>query len=304
MKNMRIPLWIAFGVAILGVILGSFLDLQLSTAIASKTNMVGITISAIGPTLGFCGLCLVGGGFLALGFRKEEYPSIIIRIMFFGAAVLLYGASVFFAGKEYFSVNGFNNSSLKWLGYVIAALPLGGVTFLGYYLFKDTKQARPWAILGVAAIICFIALVPLVTVLKEIFHRPRFRAICEYPHVIFHPWYERCANYQGLMEEYSLKSEEFKSFPSGHTAEISVLFPAIVFMPLLNEKLKKIQLPCFIAAGVLTVVVAFARIMAAAHFLSDVSMAASLMLGTTIVGNEIVMSAKVFKVYEEPAKEK
>ena len=303
MKCMRIPLCIVFGIAILGVILGSFADFQVSTAIASKTNMVGIALSAIGPTIGFCGLALVGGGFFALGFRKEEYSRKTVRIVFFGLAALIYAVSVFFAGQEYFSVNGFNKPELKWLGYLIAAVPLGGAEFLGYRLFKDTTRARPWAILGIITVICFIALVPLVTVLKEIFHRPRFRAISDYQDIVFHPWYQRCANYQDLMAQYQIKSEEFKSFPSGHATEISILFPVIVFMPLLNDKLARVQSRCFVAAGMLTILVAFARILAGAHFLSDVSMAVALMLATTIAGNEIVLRVKFFKIRIDPVRE-
>ena len=38
MKTMRLPLIIDLGVAILGIILGSFFDLKLSTAIANPNN--------------------------------------------------------------------------------------------------------------------------------------------------------------------------------------------------------------------------------------------------------------------------
>ena len=66
MKNMRIPLIIVTGVAIIGIILGSFFDLQISSAIASPTSGLGLTISAICPTLGFAGVAVMGGGFIAL----------------------------------------------------------------------------------------------------------------------------------------------------------------------------------------------------------------------------------------------
>ena len=65
MKKMRIPLLIAFGVAVLGIILGSFLDLNISSAIASPDNYFALTISAIGPTFGFMGVAIMGGGFIA-----------------------------------------------------------------------------------------------------------------------------------------------------------------------------------------------------------------------------------------------
>ena len=61
MRKMRLPLLIALGVAIIGIILGSFFDLQISTAIASPKNVFGLTVSAIGPTIGFGGVAVMGG---------------------------------------------------------------------------------------------------------------------------------------------------------------------------------------------------------------------------------------------------
>ena len=70
MKSMRIPLIIAFSVAITGVIFGSFFDLQISQAIASSKSVLGLTISAIGPTVGFAAVALMGGGFIAFGLKR------------------------------------------------------------------------------------------------------------------------------------------------------------------------------------------------------------------------------------------
>ena len=61
MKKMRLPLLIALGVALIGVVLGSFFDLQISTAIASPTNAFALTVSAICPTIGFATVAAMGG---------------------------------------------------------------------------------------------------------------------------------------------------------------------------------------------------------------------------------------------------
>ena len=81
MKNMRIPLLIAWGVAVLGIILGSFFDLSISQAIASPTNGFALTISAIMPTIGFAAVALMGGGFIAFAV-KGKYP-IGLKILFY-----------------------------------------------------------------------------------------------------------------------------------------------------------------------------------------------------------------------------
>ena len=66
MKNMRLPLIIAWGVAIIGIVFGSFFDLHISSAIASADNNFALTVSAIGPTIGFGAVACMGGGFVAL----------------------------------------------------------------------------------------------------------------------------------------------------------------------------------------------------------------------------------------------
>lgn len=65
-------------------------------------------------------------------------------------------------------------------------------------------------------------------------------------------------------------SEEFKSFPSGHAANAAIMI-LLGSLSLLDEKFKgKKDLLFFIGFG-FALVVAFSRIVAGAHFLSDVT---------------------------------
>ena len=66
----------------------------------------------------------------------------------------------------------------------------------------------------------------------------------------------------------------------------------MTFFPLVDKKYSKYQLPLFIAGCGLVLLVAFARILAAAHFLSDVSMGATIMVGLLTITNEIVIRIK------------
>ena len=94
MKNMRIPLLVAWAVAVLGIVLGSFFDLSISTAIASPTNALGLTISAIGPTIGFAGAAAMGGGFIAFGL-KGKYP-VALKVLFYVLAACCLGVSIYY----------------------------------------------------------------------------------------------------------------------------------------------------------------------------------------------------------------
>ena len=114
----------------------------------------------------------------------------------------------------------------------------------------------------------------------------------------FHRWWEPFKEYNDVKDLYA--HDDFKSFPSGHTAEVSILFIPATFLPLAHDKFKKIQMPTFYCACGLVLLVALARILAAAHFLSDVSWGATIILTLLIIANEVVMRIKSLQLEESP----
>ena len=299
MKNMRIPLLIAWGVAILGIILGSFLDFNISSAIASPKNVVGLAISAIGPTIGFGAVAVMGGGFLALIIKGDYH--IALKVLFGVLAACCLGVAIYYPGGEYFGVNGFYGAAPSWVGYLIVIIPEGAAMAAGYFIFKDCQNKNMWIIFVAMIVTLCIALLAVIPILKGIMHRPRYRIVST-TDVEFHNWWEPCKNYKELMQLYGIESSDhFKSYPSGHTAEASIMFFAAVFFPLANNGFKKYQMPLFIGASVLVVLVAFARILAAAHYLSDVSTGAFVMLSLLLIANEIIARLKPLQLEEEVA---
>lgn len=289
MKKMRIPLLVVLALAIIGIIFGSIFDLQLSQAIASSTNGFGLTISVIGPTIGFCAMAILGGAFIAFALHGNYNK--YLKIFFWIIAAVAFGVGIYYGGKEYFGTNGFNNKSLKWIGYLIVILPLAGSEYLGYRLFKDNENKNMWIILLIGIAAFALALVGFVNILKMIMHRPRFRTVVS-TDVEFHNWWQRCANYKDLMKTFNLASEEFKSYPSGHTTEACMVFIPVIFLPLSNKKYEKYQLKAFICAALFVGLVALARILAAAHYLSDVSTGATITTLLIFCANEIVIRNK------------
>ena len=113
-----------------------------------------------------------------------------------------------------------------------------------------------------------------------------------------HNWWEPCKNYEALKALYHQESDNFKSYPSGHTAEASILIVAFTFLPLADRRLEKIQLPLFLGGCGLVLLVALARIMAAAHFLSDVSWGLAIPLIPLIIANEVLIRIKTVQAPE------
>ena len=288
MKRMRIPLLIAWGVAIIGLVFGSFFDLNISKAIASPTNNFALAISAIGPTIGFAGVAIMGGGFIAF-IVKGKYH-IALKILFGVLAAACLGVSIYYPAGEYFGINGFYGAAPEWAGYFIVIVPECAAMVGGYFLFKDWTNKNMWIVFCIVIGLLLIALLAVIPTIKDNMHRPRYRLISTTDAISFHKWWQPFTGYNDVKDSYP--HDNFKSFPSGHTAEASILFVAVTFYPLANKKFEKYQMICFYCACGLTLLVALARILAAAHFLSDVSMGATIMLTLLVIVNEVVMRIK------------
>ena len=304
MKKMRLPLAIAWCVAVIGIILGSFLDLQISKAIAQPGNGFALTISAIGPTIGFAAVAAMGGGFIAL-IVKGNYH-IALKILFGVLALCCIGVAIYYPGMEYFGVNGFYKAAPEWVGYLIVLVPEGAAMFGGYVLFKNNQNKNIWIVFCIVIVVLLIALLLVIPNIKDNMHRPRYRLLSLYEsneEIYFHNWWEPTKNHVELISKYNVNKDDFKSFPSGHTAEASILLVGFTFLPLANKKFERYQLPLFLCGCGVVFLVALARILAGAHFLSDVSWGAVIVLTLTSLANEIVMRIKALQLpIEEEAK--
>lgn len=300
MKKMRIPLLVALGVAVIGIVFGSLFDLQISKAIASPTNGFALTVSAVMPTIAFAAVAAMGGGFIAFVKNGEYHPA--LKALFILLAIACYGVSVYFPGGEYFGVNGFYGKVPEWVGFLIVVIPEGAAMVGGYFLFKDCKNKNLWIVFCVVIAVLCIVLLGAVTGLKSIMHRPRYRLISTTEEVAFHNWWQPCKNYKDLINQFKFESDDFKSYPSGHTAETAILVVAATFFAFGSEKIAKIQMPLFIGGCAMVLLVAFARILAAAHFLSDVSTGATAMFLFAFIANEALIHVKA--VHPEEAQPK
>jgi len=297
MKKMRLHIYIVLGIFLVGFILGTFLDLKLTEAIFSKGNGFGIFMSAVGTIPGYMILAMLGGGFLALAMHKDY--KVGYKVVLYVLTVACAGCAIFFTGREFFGENGFYNPDIKWVGYFIV-LPIAiGCTFLGYWITKKSNTPYLWLIYAILAFCIFMALVPGVTLLKSVFHRPRYRELVSGGFIEFHPWYDRCSNYKDYIA-LGFSKEEFKSFPSGHAGASAVFMLATIALPLLNKKYEKITLPLFYGGFAWCLFISFTRILVGAHFLSDVSMGGILTSLFMLIANEaIIYSNKKLKFVEE-----
>ena len=294
---MRIPLLVVLGVGIIGIIFGSFFDLQISKAIADAHSGLGITLSAIGETVGFFGVALMGGGLVAFGLKKDYH--IVLRIMFFLLAAACLGVSIMYTKGAWFGVNGFSWVGVhENVGYAIVIVPEVAAMVGGYFLFRNVANKNMWIVWVCVIAILVIGLLGVISPLKGVMRRPRFRVINEYG-IEFHNWWEPCKDYKDIMKLHGIEdTDHFKSYPSGHSAEISILIVAVTFFPLADKKFEKYQMPAFFVACGCAAIVMFARILAGAHFLSDVSWGMSIIVLLSFILNEVLIHIKAVHLEE------
>ena len=304
MKKMRLHIFIAMGVFLAVFIVGSFLDLQVSQAIFSERNGFGLTVAALSMTLGYAVIALMGGVVLYHGVKLTNV--IWQRIIFIAASVVFLGVAVYFDSGEYFGPNGWYQVAPEYFGYFIA-IPLMGVSMYGgYILAKRSNNPRLWLLMIIGAFFIGLSLIIGTTVVKGIFHRPRYRIAVYNKVTEFFPWWKRCSNYKELMQiisekfELSLEAskEEFKSFPSGHTSVCAVTMLGVVLLPFIMGKELKHQVIYFYIAMAYTLFVAFTRVLVGAHYLSDVGMGGLITVVCLYIYYEIILHYP--KLYEKP----
>ena len=286
----RLHLFIAGGILLVGLIIGSFFDLQINQFLFDRTNTFGLAISAFGMTPGYGCLAFFGGALLAIGIKEKQHP-LWLRIIFYVLTVAMVGVAIYFLGRDVFNVNGFYNPSIYWLGFVIMAVPMLLAAVLGFFMGKKNENPKMWIIILVFAAAIFLALVPGTTLIKVIFHRPRYRVAVYGGYVAFHNWFEPCKEYKDIITNNPsvLTKEEFKSFPSGHSTAVMVGTIFLSSLPLFDKKLMKYQPLLFWSAFAWGLLVMFARMLVGAHYLTDTCVGSLLAIVFFYIANEIVV---------------
>ncbi|MBQ7699469.1 MAG: phosphatase PAP2 family protein [Clostridia bacterium] len=168
-------------------------------------------------------------------------------------------------------------SDKLWLKLVCAVAGVG-IMFLFVFISLKIKQdlMKPLQRMFAFIIIALLAELAVVEGLKLIFGRMRYR---EWINTLdgYWPWYRLNGK---------PASDAFKSFPSGHTASAALLLPVtFVLNALGKEKAARYARICTL---VWVLIVMTSRIMAGAHFLSDVCAGALITVTITAVTGAIV----------------
>ena len=278
---------IVISILLVGLILGSFFDLEINKAIFSENNTFSLIMASFATYPGYGGLAFIGGGFFGTTFKRKDMH-IGLKILSYFLSVLAYGMSVWLCAKDMPSVNGFNNPALTVPSYLIAALVFAGVFYFAFSVTKRGDRQRLWIALMVMAVIFVVGLLPVGFIVKRIMHRPRYRFFVRTNPDLFHNWWERFADYKSVLYDAegntvkiganTMTSEEFKSFPSGHSGTAAIVMMFLPYMSIFFPKLKGKETLFFYIGFGWTLVMMFSRMLCGAHYLTDTCMGALIVL--------------------------
>jgi len=251
---------IAYG-AVLAVVavlfvLGGLYDMDISNAVYSPENFAARLFESIGI---FPPFVIVGATFSTLFFllNEEKKAYLLKRIACVAAVAVAYFVFGFMAINE-------TGASETWVALVVGGGTALCLTPINLWLMSRVKKEilrKLFVFLLFGTIVCVLADILIVNVLKYIWGRPRYREmLTDGDFSIFSAWY----HINGL----SLHGHH--SFPSGHTASASAFFVLCGLTEVFPEYKKKESFLAFVAAFY-TFTMAYSRIVVGAHFLSDVT---------------------------------
>ncbi|MDO5330753.1 MAG: phosphatase PAP2 family protein [Bacillota bacterium] len=279
-KILGIPLYwiyIVLLVAMIMIIVGSFSDLSISNALASESNWLGCLVETWGEIFAYATIP-VGGVMLFKGlwtygkrWQKILGPVFLVLSVLIGG--YLFGDSLkikapddpTLAVRSY----GYGLSENKWLcvaiGLVLFVLIAVGVYFL-------LKKDDPAALVKAGTLMLTVVLLQwlILLLLKYVGGRPRYRflyygdtaGVFEGSKYVYSEWWK--------FAFFSNPAKDcFYSWPSGHTATAAVTLCLTAASSCFRFDGKYCKLALFLSALAYTLIVALARILAGAHYLSD-----------------------------------
>lgn len=255
----RKGLLIALGAAVILMIVGSFLDYPISMALYNESNPFGIFLAAYGEYPAMLGL-LAAGVLLIAGHNPGKKLVGVLQCIGGGILAVL-GA---------LAVSALPTNYLTWPFGVVAVIGLACCAAVIWWMVHLAKTAPREAVIRVAATLFFVILaeVIVINIVKIPWGRARMRLVANDPRAYFMPWWQTGSQLKSALVSAGVASEEFKSFPSGHTGNAATLI-LLGLLPQLNSRLEK-KKPLLLGIGFgWAALVALSRIIMGAHYLTD-----------------------------------
>lgn len=291
---------VVLAVLVILMVVGSFLDLQISKLLyPGHESSLGQFFAAFGELPAF--LCFTCAGvllFLIRGRLRRDW-----NVLFLIISALLVAFGLVMNIREACD----NVPALPaWVAILVtvfaAAVAGAGVVLL-------TRQCPAKTVLRFLLTLVFVSFVTmvLINVIKIPWSRARMRLLVSTGNdTYFMPWWQLGGALKQRLVGEGISPDEFRSFPSGHTACAACAMLAIL-LPALKKQWHDKERVCLIVGAVWTLLVAVSRIWMGAHYLTDVTMACLIVLGVSVLGIYLFyfnqkLFRKIWTLLAEPAK--
>lgn len=241
---------------VIGLLLvASLFDLRISQSVYGK-NIFSTVFEVIGEVpIQFLALF---SALALLRFRsKNNKVSSALLIVAYGAIAAVFAFLLGFSTINYINEN-ITYELPIWVSLVTA---LAGIAFAALLVRSVPKERAKEAVtFAVIAIVYILLIIIVMNLLKGVWGRLRMREMID-PTAEFTPWYE--IHFRGGFDN------RFASFPSGHTMNAAGII-LITLLPSIFKHLETKQTLLHIISYVWAATVGFSRVVAGAHFTTDV----------------------------------
>lgn len=262
----NIALIIIAGIALIGFIIGTFLDTKITGKMGNSDNLFGIIFTAFGPVLTLAFGVFAGATLFFMPKLPSKKGDILLRVLG-GIAVLGFAAAQIKEGLAWVKFPRMEAEASTYKALIIvftSLIDLGIVLFSRIWVKKMDERSLLFVCLMIVAIIVvyFVACEGV----KYIASRPRPRNL-DAGFNGFKQWYQF-----DPFNALKAGSKDDKSFVSGHSANAATLITILPLVATLNKRENNnlIQILCIVIGALFAFVVAFSRIIAKAHWMTDV----------------------------------
>ncbi len=267
------------------MVIGSFFDFQISTQLFNIDSLFGMLLASYGQLPAM--LCVSVAGMLLIKISKGQKKIVVILSYLFG---ILFNI---------FAIMGITMDPMLYiphmsivLSVMIAVIIVGVIDFIMWKLTQNANRQQVKRVIILFLGVMFLEII-IINIIKIPWGRPRMRMITA-QNQVFQPWWVIGSDMKEQLMSLGIAAEEFKSFPSGHSANAACAMMLGV-LPVICQKLKgKENILSFIGI-VLTLTVAFSRIIMGAHFLTDVTVGMSVTFLIEIIFVNLLWKRKDIK---------
>lgn len=261
----------AAAVLLVMLTVGSFADYPISLALYHPNNPLARLLAGFGEYPAALGLSAAGAMLLSARNREKRLTGALQSIA--GClSILLGGVMAAVLPTGYLDIP-------VWLAVLIGVGCTGLTVWEMLLLCRGADRGIVLRTAGTFLLVIFADIL-VVNLIKIPWGRARMRLVASDSRAYFMPWWQPGTELRDALVAAGVAAEEFKSFPSGHSANSSCLM-LLSLLPILRPQWRCRQSALFCAGFGWALVVAVSRIVMGAHYLSDTAVGLTVGLAAT-----------------------